>query len=158
MKNIIFKNFRGKIFSDFFSDDQFFFHQMLQKPQKHEKHDFWEFSWQKFSIFFFRWPKKCFHQMLQKPQKHEKHDFWDFESFEILDRDFWIFRFAIIFELRKKKIRIIRFFWNFFYVFRSLWTFRKVYGLPMTKIFNISKNRFEVFQISDFRGFRRPSY
>ena len=40
--------------------------------------------------------------MLQKPQKHEKHDFWDFENFEILDRDFWNFRFAIIFELKLK--------------------------------------------------------
>ena len=52
--------------------------------------------------------------MLQKPQKHEKHDFWDFESFEILDRDFWIFRFAIIFELEKKNSLTYDFFETFF--------------------------------------------
>ena len=95
--------------------------------------------------------------MLQKPQKHEKHDFWDFESFEILDRDFWNFRFAIIFEL-EKKIEYHTIFLKLFLRIQKLMNFQIRFFVTLRKIFNISKNRFEVFQISDFRGFRRPSY
>ena len=109
-----------------------------------------------FQIFFLRRSKKK-SPNAPKTSKTRKTRFLRF-------RKFWNFgsrflNFSICYHLwaRNKKSIIIRFFWNFFYVFRSLWTFRKVYGLPMTKFFNISKNRFEVFQISDFRGFRRPS-
>ena len=88
-----------------------------------------------FQIFFLRRSKKnFFHQMLQKPQKHEKHDFWDFESFEILDRDFWIFRFAIIFELEKKK-QNHTIFLKLFLLIQKLMNFQKSIWFTYDNIF-----------------------
>ena len=84
-----------------------------------------------------------FHQMLQKPQKHEKHDFWDFESFEILDRDFWIFRFAIIFELDLKK-------WESYDFFETFFTYSEAYELSEKYMVYLWQN-FSIYRKIDLK-------
>ena len=90
--------------------------------------------------------------MLQKPQKHEKHDFWDFESFEILDRDFWNFRFAIIFELKIKKAESYDFFETFF-TYSEAYELSEKYMVYPCQIFSIYRkidlkfSRFRIFGV-----------
>ena len=90
--------------------------------------------------------------MLQKPQKHEKHDFWDFESFEILDRDFWNFRFAIIFELEKKK-QNHTIFLKLFLRIQKLMNFQKSIWFTYDKIFQYIEKSIWSFPDFGFSGF-----
>ena len=94
--------------------------------------------------------------MLQKPQKHEKHDFWDFESFEILDRDFWIFRFAIIFELEKKNTESYDFFETFF-TYSEAYELSEKYMVYLWQHFSIYRKidlKFSRFRIFGVLGVR----
>ena len=119
------------------------------------KKKIWKFSWQKISIFF-RWPN-FFSPNAPKTSKTRKTRFLRF-------RKFWNFgsrflKFSICYHLwdRKKKHNHTIFL-KLFLLIQKLMNFQIRFFVTLRKFFNISKNRFEVFQISDFRGFRRPSY
>ena len=105
-----------------------------------------------FFQIFFSDDQIFFHQMLQKPQKHEKHDFWDFESFEILDRDFWNFRFAIIFEL-EKKIKNHTIFLKLFLRIQKLMNFQKRFFYYFAKNFQYIEKSIWSFPDFGFSGF-----
>ena len=90
--------------------------------------------------------------MLQKPQKHEKHDFWDFENFEILDRDFWNFRFAIIFELKLKNTPSYDFL-KIFLRIQKLMNFQKSIWFTYDKNFQYIEKSIWSFPDFGFSGF-----